>query len=100
MQQGEARYEVLAVYRLLFTYVQSRSETSRAHLHLFGLSFNVNSHGLEVRVPAPFRFIVSMTYIIACNRSLTTYFTHLRHAVISLIFVCSCGCSFVLGLLT
>ena len=72
---------LLTAYCLLMC--QSRSETSRTHLHLFGLSFNVNSHGLEVRIPAPFRFIVGMTYIIACNRSLTTYFTYLRHSCIS-----------------
>ena len=79
---------------------QSGSETSRTHLHFFGLSFDVNSHGLEVRIPAPFRFVVGMAYIIARNRPLTTYFTYLRHSSIPLCFFVVDEYSFGHGLVT
>jgi len=67
-----------------FLVYQSGSQTPCTDLHFLSLAFYIDPHRLEVWIPAPFRFIVSVTYIMAYSRSLTAYFTYLRHPFISL----------------
>jgi hypothetical protein len=87
MHQGEARYRILAAYCLLLC--QSGSQAPGAYLQFLCLAVDANLDRLEVRIPSPFCFVVCMTHIIAHNRFLTAYFTHLGHNLMFLLFQCS-----------
>ena len=64
-------------------YDQTGPDTACTYPHLFSLTVLDRPDPLEIGVPALLGLVMGMTDIIAHNRSLATYFTHLCH------FACS-----------
>ncbi len=83
-ERGDMESLLHTAYCLLMH--QSGSQAPRAYLQFLGLTVDAHLDRLEVRVPSPFCLVVCMTHIIAHNRSLTAYFTHLRHSLMFLLF--------------